>query len=336
MYKNKERLFFIFALLGHNAILQAQFEKGMFSFDGNALAIEANKFQRHIFTGPSVNYAISDTWIMGISPQYFQNKIDDYYYKAKAISSNIRFFITPKLKRKLYLEESFYFENSKYRLQNEPESILNQSRISFGIGMYRFINKNVAFQHHLNWTYGFYARRSEDKPFGNEFFRSKIEYRLGLQNFANFSKKDTIRDNPFESGRRLADFNIFYSLEPKSKDDFSAEAVYGVFIADKLLFSLGCQYNKNRIAFLPEARYYVPLTKSIAIYGTVSANIIRSFVSDDINAYFNNGLGFHYLLNNNIGVEMTAYYEKIFLYSGLTPDESGYFGLKSGLKYYFR
>lgn len=324
---------FILVFMFFSFAIHAQLEKGMMSFQNNFVRVGIQDFDVYGYLSPSLNYVVNDSWTVGVKPNFDFDRFAENKSRARGLETTIRFFVTPKLKRKIFLEESFSFDNSILEAIGEPKVTTNNSNIRLGVGMYRFLNQNVAFHHNLTWSYGFYAQRRNDKPFGNEFYKYKVAYQLSLQNFANFSKRDTIREKPFETGRIMTDLNFGYRNTKEIRYAFNLSGFYGVFAIDNLLLGIGGSASGYGFRLNPTIRYYVPLTRKVAIYADTDVTLAYQFLAKESSAFLDTGLGAHYLFNENVGAEIDFFYEKDIFATNSTDK---YYGIKSGIKYYFK
>jgi hypothetical protein len=330
MIPHPKYLFYVILLLFKTPLF-AQLQKGVISIKQNPIYASINDSDTARLLSPSLMYAINDRWLVGINPRIGKDNFAENKSKDLALSSWMQFVITPTLKRKIYLKEGFSINRNDFVSEN-IKYITNSSALNLGLGMYRFINPHIAFNHLISYQYSFSARRKNDKPSGNTISK-QWEYTLSLQNFAQFPLKDTILDEPFEAGRCIADLNINFKSEKEFGNSFYYNANYGRFVADNLLFGLGINGSKQILGFEPYIRYYVPIKKRAAIFANANAWLFYRFSDKEAFASSNIGIGYTYLLNNNIGIEATLNYEKDYIEK--LNSSPYYFGLHSGLKYYF-
>lgn len=275
---------------------------------------------------PSLGYFLTDDWMVaggfnwgarwerGSSSSTFSNHTFSSVDLNLGLNAATRYYI-----RNDSINGVFVFLNGQY-----SSDIINQQKFNdnktknpltsywewqTGIGLHRFIDKNVAAESAL-----FYAKSK---------YQQQLRMAIYLKNFFESTDKKS-QDAPpqyIAKNRLLIDGNVAFDYIFTNKSaSLNLSGLCGKFVTDRFMlggnFSTGAYAIKSIInnqdsvtvkghlylgAF---TRYYIPLSSRLFIYPYVAANFSYNSLESSFNTDY--GLGYAYFLTKNIALSGTG------------------------------
>lgn len=288
----------------------AQFQKGRMSVEPSLFYFSLEDEYKYSAVRPTIDYVINNRMILTIAPYASYDNFEENEYKSRSFGSGMKYIVSPtKWKRKFFVEHYMSYYNSDWIYKKRRPVTTNSATLLFGVGMYRFINPNVAFFHHFSWNTTFSARRANGRYWENYYYQEK-QYTLQMQNFSKITLNDSLKRKPFREGTKTADVYIGIRDFKEIHKNTSIQGSLGYFPINNLLIAIrgGVSWFGTNAA--PKIRYYVPFTKRISVFIDIETTASYNFSLKDTYLYYEASSGLNYMLNDNVGLETMFIYQK--------------------------
>jgi hypothetical protein len=246
------------------------------------------------------------------------------------LNANIRHYINPDAKFKMYGEAQFGATKYWYPINNGSDFYeYTTGRIGGAIGANYFLNKTIALDAKVCYL-------REQSLAGPKNSSNKYYIGVSLANFMHADSEVGEGAELIEKGRKSIDGNIGVNITDFGTS-YQLKAKYSQFIANGLMvggsieaadspFSQRFQFD----GFVVDAslRYYVPLTKKLFIYPEAKVTYADLGVG---RFYYEFGVGASYFIKKNVALDINLF--KLGATEGQT---NTFLGANVGLKYFLK